>query len=112
MADLDIFCHTSITPEPFGLVIIEAMAMGCPVIAARAGGPTEIVENAISGMLTPPGDAAALAAAIRGLLANPDRRALLAAAGRARVEAVYSRAAFEARLRALSEEALAGRRSD
>lgn len=108
MADLDIFCHTSIAPEPFGLVIIEAMSMGCPVIAARAGGPMEIVEDGVGGLLTPPGDAEALAAAMRGLLADPARRARIAAAGRARVETVYSRAAFSARLRALSEEALAG----
>ncbi|MDO9499283.1 glycosyltransferase family 4 protein [Falsiroseomonas sp.] len=108
MADLDIFCHTSIAPEPFGLVIIEAMAMGCPVIAARAGGPMEIVEDGVSGLLTPPGDADALAGALRGLLADPGHRARIAAAGRARVEAVYSRAAFSTRLRALSEEALAG----
>ncbi|MGK7863239.1 glycosyltransferase family 4 protein [Falsiroseomonas sp. E2-1-a4] len=108
MADLDIFCHTSVAPEPFGLVIIEAMAMGCPVIAARAGGPMEIVEDGISGLLTPPGDAGALAEAMRGLLADPARRARIAAAGRARVETVYSRAAFSARLRTLSEEALAG----
>ena len=106
--DLDLFCHTSIAPEPFGLVIIEAMAMGCPVIAARAGGPMEIVQHGVSGLLTPPGDATALAAAMRDLLADPDRRARLAAAGRARVEEVYSRPAFAARLRALSEEALAG----
>lgn len=108
MADLDIFCHTSIAPEPFGLVIIEAMAMGCPVIAARAGGPMEIVEDGASGLLTSPGDADALAGAMRDLLSDPGRRARIAAAGRARVEAVYSRTAFSTRLRALSEEALAG----
>jgi glycosyltransferase involved in cell wall biosynthesis len=108
MADLDVFCHTSIAPEPFGLVIIEAMAMGCPVIAARAGGPVEIVEDGISGLLTRPGDAIALAAAIRDLLIDPDRRSRFSVAGRARVENVYSRAAFETRVRALSEEALAG----
>jgi len=108
MADLDIFCHTSIAPEPFGLVIIEAMAMGCPVIAARAGGPVEIVEDGVSGLLTQPGDAAALAAAMRALLMDRDRRGRLAKAGRARVETVYSRTAFGTQLRALSEEALAG----
>lgn len=108
MADLDVFCHTSIAPEPFGLVIIEAMAMGCPVIAARAGGPVEIVEDGVSGLLTRPGDSVALAAAIRDLLIRPDRRSRLAVAGRARVEAAYSRAAFGTQLRALSEEALAG----
>ena len=108
MADLDVFCHTSIAPEPFGLVIIEAMAMGCPVIAARAGGPVEIVEDGVSGLLTRPGDAVALAAAIRDLLIDRDRRNRLAVAGRARVETVYSRAAFGTQLRALSEEALAG----
>ena len=43
MAALTVLCHTPIRPEPFGLVLIEAMASGCPVVAPRAGGPAEIV---------------------------------------------------------------------
>ena len=94
MASLDIFCHTSIQPEPFGLVIIEAMAMECPVIAARTGGPLEIIEDGVSGLLTTPRDAAALALAIGGLLTARERRCALAAAGRLRVEQKFSRVAF------------------
>ena len=111
MAGLDVFCHTSIAPEPFGLVIIEAMAMGTPVIAADAGGPREMVVDGESGLRTPPGDAPALATAIRSLAADPDRRAGIAAAGRARVEAVYSLPAFQAQLGRLYEDVLAGVRT-
>lgn len=109
MGDLDIFCHTSIQPEPFGLVVIEAMAMGCPVIAARAGGPLEIVEEGKSGLLTPPGDTTALADAILSLLADGGRRAALATEGRRRVEELYSRDRFRGRLGALYELALGPR---
>ena len=108
MAALDVFCHTSIEPEPFGMVIIEAMAMGCPVIAARAGGPMEIVEEGVSGLLTAPCDATALAAAIGSVLGDPALRRRLSEGGRARVEARYSRAVHAADLMALTDEALAG----
>jgi glycosyltransferase involved in cell wall biosynthesis len=70
MADLDIFVLPSTQPEPFGLVLVEALASGVPVVATAAGGPVEIlgeVESA-AGRLVPPGDAAALAAAVRDLL--------------------------------------------
>ena len=108
MASLDVFCHTSIEPEPFGLVIIEAMAMKCPVIATRAGGPLEIVEDGVSGLLTQPGDAPALAEAISTLLADPARRRRFADAGRARVEQHYSLRAFRAQLARLYADILNG----
>lgn len=106
MADLDVFCHTSIQPEPFGLVLIEAMAMGCPVVAARAGGPLEIVEDGVSGLLTPPGDAEAVADAVTALLDDPVRRRAIATNGRLGVESRYSKAAFRERLRELYETVL------
>jgi glycosyltransferase involved in cell wall biosynthesis len=108
MTALDVFCHTSTEPEPFGMVNIEAMAMGCPVIAARAGGPVEIVEEGVSGLLSPPRDTAALARAIASLLGDPSLRRRLAEGGRARVEARYSRTVHGTELRGLCEEALAG----
>ncbi len=58
-------------PEPFGRVIAEAMAMRCPVVAAAAGGPMEIIENGRSGLLVPPGDDEALACGLASLLRNP-----------------------------------------
>lgn len=52
---LDVVVHTSIDPEPFGRVLIEAMAMKKPVVASNAGGPTEIIEEGKSGYLVTPG---------------------------------------------------------
>ncbi len=56
--------------EPFGLVIVEAMALGKAVVAMKAGGPCEIVEEGVTGLLTSPEDARGLAKAIIGLLVN------------------------------------------
>lgn len=91
--------------EGFGLPPLEAMAVGTPVVAARAGAVPEIVGDAA--VLVAPGDVAALAAALLGVLHDDSRRAELVAAGRRRVEefgwdrcaagltAVYRRAAGE-----------------
>lgn len=73
LRDLDIFVHASTTPEPFGQVVIEAMAEGVPVIASDGGGVREIIEAGVSGLRTPMGDAHALAAAIEQLLSDPER---------------------------------------
>jgi glycosyltransferase involved in cell wall biosynthesis len=108
MASLDVFSHTSIQPEPFGLVLIEAMAMGCPVVAARAGGPLEIIEEGVSGCLTPPGDAHAHAEAICALLADPVYRNRVREGARARVVERYSLGAFRAQLVRLYDAALDG----
>lgn len=75
--------------EPFGLIAVEALAAGRPVIASRLGGPAEIVEDGVSGLLVPPGDPHALRAAIDGLLGDPDRLAAMSQAARARYEACY-----------------------
>lgn len=81
MQAMDVVAHASIEPEPFGMVVIEAMALGKLVIASRAGGPLEIVEDGVDGLLTEPGDANALAAAMeRGLADTPVNRAMRAAA--------------------------------
>lgn len=60
---MDVFVHAS-DKEPFGIVIIEAMALGKPIIAGNAGGPTEIITDGVNGLLTPYGDADKLAIAI------------------------------------------------
>jgi glycosyltransferase involved in cell wall biosynthesis len=65
--------------EPFGIVILEAFAASVPVIAAAAGGAAEIIEDGVTGVLVPPGDAAAIAQAARRLLTCPEERARLAA---------------------------------
>jgi len=65
---MNVIVHTSITPEPFGRVIIEAMAMKKPVIASLAGGPIEIIRDQYNGFLVPVGDAEQLAGRIIQLL--------------------------------------------
>lgn len=74
----------SIGPEAFGLVAIEALSRGCPVIASNIGGLPEIITDGRDGLLTPPGDAAALAAAISRLTSDSTLRARLAETGKAR----------------------------
>src|SRR5215212_848471 len=70
---LDVFVNAS-TPEPFGIVLLEAMAARVPVVAVRAGGPAEIVEDGVSGVLAPNGHPAHLADAIERLLDAPALR--------------------------------------
>ena len=74
LAAMDVFVHAG-SPEPFGLVNIEAMAAGLPVVAFAHGGLPEIVESDRTGLLVPPGDEDALADAVATLLADPARRA-------------------------------------
>ncbi len=70
LADLDVFVAPSTLPEPFGMVILEALASGVPVVSTDAGGPQEILATSppTVGRLVPTRDAAALAEAILALL--------------------------------------------
>ena len=61
MTACDLIAHTSIAPEPFGRVIVEAMFSGKPVVASDAGGAVELIEHGKTGWLTPPGDVLKLA---------------------------------------------------
>ncbi|MDB9350122.1 glycosyltransferase family 4 protein [Nodularia spumigena] len=76
--------------EPFGLVAIEAMASGTPVVASDVGGLQFTVINEITGLLAPPQDVAAFAAAIDRILLNPQWGKELGKAGRKRVESKFS----------------------
>jgi glycosyltransferase involved in cell wall biosynthesis len=78
----DVVAHTSIAPEPFGRVIVEGMLAGRPVVATRAGGVVEIIEDGRTGRLVPPGDAAALAEALRAVLGDGERTRSMAEDGR------------------------------
>jgi len=89
MDAMDVVVHYSTRREPFGRVLIEAMALGRPLVAPREGGPREIVVDGETGVLVPPRDAAALAATLVALLRDPARRAAMGAAARRRVEAVF-----------------------
>ncbi len=89
LAAADVVVHTSIQPEPFGLVIAEAMMQSRPVVAFRRGGPAEIIEDGRTGRLVPPDDVAAMAAAVSDLLTSSSRERF-GAAGRTRAMAVFS----------------------
>ena len=74
--------------EPFGIVALEAMACGIPVVATAAGGPLEIIHTGVDGLLVKPRNPAALAAAIRSL-SDEQQRAAIARNARERVEADF-----------------------
>ena len=77
----DVFVVPSIR-EPFGLIVLQAMAAGCPVIGANAGGIPEIIYDGVTGILVPPKDASALADAIDKLLDDANQRQRLADAAK------------------------------
>ncbi|MGG1615395.1 glycosyltransferase family 4 protein [Paenibacillus sp. NRS-1782] len=85
MQRCDLLIHTSITPEPFGQVIIEGMAAGLPVIASNEGGPRETVVPNETGLLIEPGDPAKLEEAIRWMLEHPQERQHMGDKGMERV---------------------------
>ena len=76
--------------EGLGLVAVEAQLCEAPVIAFQSGGLTDVVDHGRTGVLTPPGDVRALAAAMHALLAHADRGTALGQAGRAAALARYS----------------------
>lgn len=80
-AAMDAVVHASIEPEPFGMVVPEGMAARRAVVAADEGGPREVITHGRDGLLVPPGDVEALAAAILRLADDPAERERLAAAG-------------------------------
>ncbi len=79
---LDLAVHASTTPEPFGQVVLEAMAAGVPIIASAEGGPAEVVTNGVDGLLVQPRDPATLAEAMRSLAGDPTLRDSLVNGGR------------------------------
>jgi glycosyltransferase involved in cell wall biosynthesis len=80
----DVFCLPSLQ-EGFGIVFLEAMAAGLPIVAARAGAVPETVPDGECGILAPPGNPAALASALSTLLADAALRRRMGEAGRRRV---------------------------
>lgn len=83
MQAMDVVVHAS-DREPFGIVVIEAMALAKPVIATDTAGPTEIISDGVNGLLTRYGDAEGLADAICRHLADPVRAETMGQAARAR----------------------------
>ena len=83
----DVYCAPNTHGESFGIVLLEAMATGTPVVASDLEAFRRVLEDGRTGVLFPVHDAAALAAALADLLADPGRRAVLAARGRQAVQA-------------------------
>ena len=102
---LTIYAFTS-RNEGFGLTLIEAMAAGAALVAARAGAAELVVQDGVSGVLVPPGDAEALAAALEPLMRDPAAAAAMGARGRARVVAAFSLDAEAARIAEVYREVL------
>jgi glycosyltransferase involved in cell wall biosynthesis len=111
MAGCDVVVHSSVRPEPFGLVVAEGMAQGRAVIGSRTGGPEEAIRDGENGLLTAPGDPAALAHAITRLVDEPQTRARFGAAGRETVEHSWSARAMTAGFAAVYARLLATRAS-
>lgn len=90
MQFMDVVVHASIRPEPFGMVLIEAMALSKPVIATRGGGPLEIVVDHETGFLVEMGDYEAMGRSLVALLKNPVLAQEMGMAGRKRVAELFS----------------------
>ncbi len=100
MAALDALALPSIRPEPFGMVVIEAMASGKPVIATAHGGPLETVIPGETGLLVAPDDPADMARALVRLAEDRALRARLGSNGRLRAESVFG---FQQHVRAFQD---------
>jgi phosphatidylinositol alpha-mannosyltransferase len=85
LRSVDVYCAPNIGGESFGMILTEAMAAGTAVAASGLDSFRRVLDDGRAGMLTPPGDPIALAAALRELLADPARRGALAAAAGERV---------------------------
>jgi glycosyltransferase involved in cell wall biosynthesis len=108
-AAADVFVSPAIGQESFGIVLVEAMAAGVPVVASDIAGYREVVRDGVDGLLVPPGDPNALAAAIRRVLSEPELAATLRAAGRSRAED-FSWRAVAPRLEAVYDRVLGAAR--
>jgi glycosyltransferase involved in cell wall biosynthesis len=106
LRDAAILVAPAVWPEPFGLALVDAMGRGVACIASNAGGPREIIHPGKTGLLVPPGDAAALAEAIEELWASPSRRTAMGEAAAADVRARFSIEATARNVGAVYEQVL------
>jgi glycosyltransferase involved in cell wall biosynthesis len=100
LAEADLFVWPAIN-EAFGMALLEAQAAGLPVVVGASGGVAAIVKDRVTGLLAPPGDAEAFAAATRRLILDPDARAAMGTAAQAEVRAEHDRSRAAQRLAAV-----------
>jgi glycosyltransferase involved in cell wall biosynthesis len=108
MRSLDVVVHASTEPEPFGMVIIEAMACSKAVIASRAGGATELFDEGVQALSHAPGDASALAEQIQRLVSEPKLRHELGQAAHASVQERFAGSRLSRELVAVYREVVDG----
>jgi glycosyltransferase involved in cell wall biosynthesis len=104
--EFDVLVHASITGEPFGQVVTEAMVVAKPVVATRGGGVPEIVQDGLTGLLVPMNDAPAMAEAVCQLLADPERARQMGLAGRERALRHFTVEGTARRLESVFEKVL------
>lgn len=104
MSAMDVVVHSSTSPEPFGLVITEAMAAGAAVVAARLGAPIEIVQEGETGLLVDPTNTVEFTQALERLASDRDLRRRLGSNGRKRAFEVYSPQLFAKRVEEVYEK--------
>lgn len=110
LAACDVFCLPSLY-EGSSLAVLEAMAAGIAIVSSAIGGTEELIEDGRGGLLVPPGDATALAAALRRLLGDPELRERLATRARERVDAGLRRDQNAERVEAVYRDLLATSRA-
>jgi ADP-heptose:LPS heptosyltransferase/glycosyltransferase involved in cell wall biosynthesis len=106
IASVDVVIVPSVYPESFGRSVIEAQAVGRPVVASRIGALAELISDGAHGLLVPPDDPEALAGAIARFIAEPSLRARCVAAGRRRVETEWTLDRMVERTLAVYDECL------
>jgi phosphatidylinositol alpha-mannosyltransferase len=102
LRSVDVYCAPNLLGESFGVVLIEALAAGAPIVASDLDAFARVLEDGAAGVLVPRGDAAALGRALSDLLADPGRRAELSELG-ARVAASYDWQVLARRILAVYE---------
>ena len=108
---LDVVVHATVRPEPFGLVVAEAMGCGRAVVASDAGGVSEIVDAEVTALTHAPGDVEGLAHAISRLVEDAALRARIAAAGLQFAHAHFDRATLGPAMMPVYADAIARRRA-
>ena len=107
---MELVIHASIEPEPFGMVVLEAMAQRKAVVGSRAGGVIEMVVEGETGFTFEPGDSKMLAERIATLLADPDRRAQMGQRGYQRLLSNFTIERYMTQIHAAYGAALGDRR--
>ncbi|MCE7010508.1 glycosyltransferase family 4 protein [Kibdelosporangium philippinense] len=87
LSSVDVYCAPNTGGESFGIILLEAMSAGTPVVASDLDAFRRVLDDGMAGVLHPVGNPIALAGALRGVLSDPERRATLAAEGSRRAAA-------------------------